>query len=70
MRRLNKHHFISELICIIIIIIIIIIWLIATRNTYKTLQCSVSPPATVLPLDVFLLLMQFVNLQIFLEIRA
>jgi hypothetical protein len=39
-----------------------------TRNV--TLPYSVTSPATTLQLDAFLLLMEFVNLQIFLETRV
>jgi hypothetical protein len=39
-------------------------------GTYVTLPCPVVPPATAFQLDVFLLLMQSVDLQIFLETQV
>jgi hypothetical protein len=39
-------------------------------GTYVSLPCSVAPPAIALQLDVFLQLMQFVNLQISLETQV
>jgi hypothetical protein len=37
--------------------------------TYVTLPCSTAPQATALEINLFLLQMQFVNLQIFLKTR-
>jgi hypothetical protein len=36
-------------------------------GTYAPLPCSVVPPFTALHLDAFLLLLKFVNLQMFLK---